>query len=87
MNVIHENILVEVPDDSKPGGIFIPEEEKVEVFVGTVIRYGEAVPKLVQKQLDTSVKIEYKKFYDGAELTIGKKKYIVMSYKDILIIL
>jgi co-chaperonin GroES (HSP10) len=88
MNVIYENILVEATDDAtKPGGVYVPEEEQDRVFSGKVVKFGEAVPESVQELLKSQPIVEYKEYYDGAEKTIDKKKYIVMSFKDILIIL
>ena len=86
MNVIHENVLVEVPSPIKErNGIMLPEEEKPE-RKGTVIRHGEAVPSAVQLMLGKKPTVSYKEYYDGSEITIEGKRYIVMNYKDILII-
>lgn len=88
MNVIHENILVQIPKvDDKTNGVFIPEEEQVAERHGIVVRFGEGVPSQVQMLLGTKPRIEYKEYYDGSEITIEGVDYIVMNYKDILIIL
>lgn len=87
MQVIHKNVLVEMPDKEKSGGMFIPEEDKDRVNRGTVVGYGSEVPQEVQDLLNSRPEIEYKEYYDGAEITIDKKKYLVMTYDSILIIL
>lgn len=88
MNVIHENILVKVEKTkAKVNGVFIPEEEQVVERQGVVVRYGEGIPSEVSYRLAQKPKIEYKEYYDGAEVTIEEEDYIVMNYKDILIIL
>lgn len=87
MNVIHKNVLVEIPKvEEKVNGVYIPEEEQVVKRQGVVVRYGEAVPLDVQAKLSSKPTIEYKEYYDGAEITIDGKNYIVMSYESILII-
>jgi co-chaperonin GroES (HSP10) len=87
MNVIYENILVEIPDKTKAGGLYMPEEEREKSFSGKVIKYGEALPSTVKELLKNQPNIEYKEYYDGAEKTIDGKKYVVMNFKDILLIL
>lgn len=88
MNVIHENILVEIPETIKEkGGVILPESDIVAERVGKVVRYGEAVPEEVKQYLSSKPNIKYKEYYDGGEITIEGVKYIVMNYKDILIIL
>jgi len=88
MNVIHENVLVEIPEIAKEkGGVLLPESDIVPERKGVVVRYGEAVPAEVKNKLNSKPTVEYKEYYDGAEITIEGKNYIVMSYQDILIIL
>jgi co-chaperonin GroES (HSP10) len=87
MKVIHKNVLVEVQDVKKPGSMYVPEEEQEKVNRGEVVHIGSEVPKEVQDLLKAEPKIEYKEYYDGAEITIDKKKYIVMTYDSILLIL
>lgn len=88
MNVIHENVLVEIPEVAKEkNGVILPEEEQVVERQGVVVRYGEGVPDSVKTQLNSKPTVKYKEYYDGSELTIEGKSYIVMNYKDILIIL
>lgn len=88
MNVIHENVLVEIPETIKEkGGVLLPESDIVQERKGIVIRYGEAVPDEVKNRLNSKPTVNYKEFYDGSEITIEGKNYIVMNYKDILIIL
>lgn len=86
MSVIHENILVELPAKEKNPTVYIPEEEQDKKQVGKVVAYGEAVPTSVQKLLEKQPQIEYKEYYDGAEIIVHEKNCIVMNYKDILII-
>ncbi len=40
MNVIHENVLVELPE-VKQTGVYMPEEEQTKEFVGTVLGEGD----------------------------------------------
>jgi co-chaperonin GroES (HSP10) len=87
MKVIHKNVLVAIPDKEKPGGVYIPEEEQDKVNRGEVVHIGSEVPQDVQELLKAEPQIEYKEYYDGAEITIDKKKYIVMTYDSILLIL
>lgn len=88
MNVIHENVLVEIPEvEKEKNGILLPESDIIPKRKGVVVRYGEAVPDEVKNKLNSKPTVEYKEYYDGAELVINDKKFIVMSYKDILIIL
>lgn len=88
MNVIHENVLVEIPEIEKErGGILLPEGEAKKDYSGKVIRFGEAIPESVRYQLSHKPLVKYKEYYDGSEVTIEGKKYLVMNYKDILIIL
>lgn len=88
MNVIHENVLVEIPEPiTEIDGIIIPEEERVVERRGVVIRFGEAVPDSVKTILKNNPTVEYKEYYDGAEVTVEGKNYIVMSYESLLIIL
>jgi len=88
MNVIHENVLVEIPKvKTEKNGVFIPEEEQVVERQGVVVRYGEGVPDDVKSKLNIKPTVKYKEYYDGAEVTIEGIDYLVMSYKDILIIL
>ena len=88
MNVIHKNVLVEIPkDEDLVNGVYIPEEDRAVKRLGVVVRFGEAVPPDVQTKLSSKPTIEYKEYYDGAEITIEGKNYIVMSYESILIIL
>lgn len=88
MNVIHENVLVEIPEIvTEKNGLVIPKEDQITTREGIVVRYGEAVPDSVKTSLNLKPKITYKEYYDGAEQTIQGKNYIVMNYKDILIIL
>lgn len=91
MNVIHENVLVEVMEQETgpktKNGIIMPDEEVVPRRLGKVIRHGESVPEIVQMMLNSKPTVEYKEYFDGAEITIEGVKYIVMNYKDILIIL
>lgn len=88
MNVIHENVLVEIPEPiTEVDGIIIPEEERVVERRGVVVRFGEAVPDSVKTILKNNPTVEYKEYYDGAEVTIEGKNYIVMSYESLLIIL
>jgi len=88
MNVIHENVLVKIPKvENEVRGVFIPEEEQVVKRQGTVVRFGEAVPSSVQAILSSKPIIEYKEYYDGSELTIEGENYLVINFKDILIIL
>lgn len=91
MNVIHENVLVLV-DVQETGpktenGIIMPDEQVEVVRQGSVIRHGEAVPDDVQLKLASKPTVQYKEFYDGSEIIIEGVTYIVMNYKDILIIL
>ena len=86
MKVIHENILVHIPEPKKaPGGIIMPDEEKDDKLEGVVVGCGEAVPEELENLLGVSIR--YKKFYDGGEFDLKDGKYIVMNYKDILLIL
>jgi co-chaperonin GroES (HSP10) len=88
MNVIHENVLVEIPEVVKEvRGVLLPESDIVVEREGIVIRFGEAVPLDVKNRLSSKPTVKYKEYFDGAEITIDKKSYIVMNYKDILIIL
>ena len=88
MNVIHENVLVEIPKiETEKNGVLLPEEDQVVKRLGIVHRYGEGVPESVALKLNTKPMVEYKEYYDGAEITIKGTTYIVMNYKDILIIL
>lgn len=87
MKVIHENILVALPADENQGGVYIPEEDRESKRVGKVVEFGEAVPESVQEILKSEPTIEHKEYYDGSEITIRGNKYLVMNYKDILIIL
>ena len=88
MNVIHENVLVEIPKVvTEVNGIIIPEEDRVVERQGLVVRFGEGVPESVQAKLNSKPTVKYKEYYDGAEITIKDVDYIVMNYKDILIIL
>lgn len=88
MNVIHENVLVEIPEPiTEVDGIIIPEEERVVERRGVVVRFGEAVPDSVKTILKNNPTVEYKEYYDGAEVTVEGKNYIVMSYESLLIIL
>lgn len=88
MKVVYENILVELPaEESKMSGVYIPEEDRKVKRVGKVIAQGESIPESVKTALDSHPNIEYKEYYDGAEITIEGRKYIVMNFKDILIIL
>ena len=88
MNVIHENVLVEIPEvEKEKNGILLPESDIIPTRKGVVVRYGEAVPDEVKNKLNSKPTVEYKEYYDGTELVINDKKFIVMSYKDILIIL
>ena len=88
MNVVHENILVEIPEETKKssGGVLLPETEVNSEKMGIVVRFGEAVPEELARKLSTKPKIKFKEFFDGKEVTIEGKKYIVMNYKDILIL-
>ena len=86
MNVIHENVLVELPE-VKQTGVYMPEEEQTKEFVGTVIRYGEAVPEAVQLLLQAKPAVQYSEYFEGKEIVIKGKTYIVMNFKNILIIL
>lgn len=87
MKVIYKNVLVAIPDKEKPGGVYIPEEEQDKVNRGKVIGYGSEVPQEVQDALMAHPEVEYKEYYDGAEVTVDKMKFIVMSYESILLIL
>jgi co-chaperonin GroES (HSP10) len=88
MNVIHENVMVQLPKKvDTVNGVYMPEEETVNKFEGTVIRFGESVPEAVQMQLASKPKVKYKEYYDGKDITIDGIDYIVMNFKDILIIL
>jgi len=88
MNVIHENVLVEIPKvEKEKNGVILLEEDQVVERQGVVVRFGEAVPTDVKSKLATKPTVKYKEYYDGSEITIDEKDYIVMNYKDILIIL
>ena len=88
MNVIYENVMVELPKAKDTvNGVFMPEEETIDKFEGTVIRYGESVPEEVKLLLASKPIVKYKEYYDGKDITINGVKYIVMNFKDILIIL
>ena len=87
MNVIHENILVKLGEViTEKVGVKIPDGITVG-RKGTVVRFGEAIPEEVKVKLTSKPTIEYKEFFDGQKLTIEKEEYIVMNYKDILLIL
>jgi co-chaperonin GroES (HSP10) len=87
--VIHENILVHIPEPKKaPGGIIMPDEEKDDKLEGVIVSCGGAVPERLKTFFaKENVSIRYKKFYDGEEFDLEDGKYIVMNYKDILLIL
>tara|TARA_R110000851_G_scaffold97156_2_gene210688 strand:+ start:18677 stop:18940 length:264 start_codon:yes stop_codon:yes gene_type:complete len=87
MNVIYKNVLVTIPDKAKPGGVYIPEEEQDKVFRGKVVNHGSEIPQEVQDLLINHPEIEYKEYYDGAEVTVDGIKYLVMHYESILLIL
>lgn len=88
MNVIHENVLVKIPEvETEKNGIYIPEEDRIVIRKGVVVRFGESVPESVKSILKQEPTVEYKEYYDGAEITIDGQAYLVMNYKDILIIL
>ena len=87
MNVIHKNVLVEIPEViTKKGGVFLPESDIVSERQGKVIRIGDSVPKEVQEQLRSNPNIEYREFYTGGKVTVEGKEYLVINYEDILII-
>lgn len=87
MKVIHENVLVKIPEILKEqNGVLLPDSDITPKREGYVLNYGEAVPEKVKELLDSRPKVEYKEFYDGSEITIEGVNYIVMNYKDILII-
>ncbi len=87
--VIYENILVHIPELKKaPGGIIMPDEEKDDKLEGIIVDCGAAVPEELRDLFaKKNVSIRYKKFYDGEEFDLEDGKYIVMNYKDILLIL
>jgi co-chaperonin GroES (HSP10) len=88
MKVVHKNVLVEIPDVEKErNGVLLPEEEQVVTRQGVVVRFGEAVPDGVKALLESNPTVKYKEYYEGEEITIDKKNYIVMTYESILIIL
>lgn len=89
MNVVHENILVDPLETVKvKNGILLPESSQVDEKEGFVLKAGESVPDSIRSLLGSGkVKIKYKEYYDGNEVTVEKKKYIVMKYTDILLIL
>jgi co-chaperonin GroES (HSP10) len=87
MNVIHKNVLVELSDETSKSGVYVPEEDKENTLEGTVIQCGEAVPEKARVLLENKPTIKYKKFFDGEEMSIKGKKYIVMNYESILLIL
>jgi co-chaperonin GroES (HSP10) len=88
MNVIHENVLVLVgKTDEVQNGIFVPTEARLQERQGVIVKFGEEVPARVQDLLRDKPTITYKEYYDGAALTVEGESYIVMNFKDILIIL
>lgn len=87
MNVVHENVLVEISEKDKvSNGVLLPESHIVAEREGTVIRFGDAVPAELQKRLIQKPTVLYKEYYDGEEITVAGKKYIVMNFKDIMLI-
>jgi co-chaperonin GroES (HSP10) len=88
MNVVYKNVLVEMPKPSEASkAMYVPETEQENKRVGVVVKFGESVPEGLKKILEEKPTIEFKEYYDGAEITIAEKKYIVMHYESILIIL
>lgn len=87
MNVIHENVLIEVQENVKEkNGVLLPEDLQEDQRKGTVVRFGEGLPSEVKVLLGTKPSVKYKEYFDGEKLEIEKKNYIVMNFKDILII-
>ena len=86
MNVVYKNVLVELPTEDQ-AGIFVPLEEQKAGRLGRVVRYGESVPDDLKTIFNNKPNVEFKEYYDGSEITIEGKKYIVMTYDSILIIL
>lgn len=88
MNVVHENVLVEVSQPVREkGGVLIPEVDQEKEFSGKVIRFGESVPQEVKIMLNSKPDVIFKEFYDGGEVALEKgKTFIVMNFKDLLII-
>lgn len=87
MNVIHENVLVEMPEIEKmKNGVALPDTEIQSQRSGKVIRYGEALPEEVKTLLNSKPKVEFKEYYDGGKIERNGKTYFIMNYKDLLII-
>ena len=87
MNVIHENVLIEVQESEKSkNGVILPEEMQKDQRIGTVVRFGGSVPSEEKALFGSKPKVKYKEYFDGEKLEIGDKTYIVMNFKDILII-
>jgi len=88
MNVIFENVMVQLTKKEETvNGVYMPQEETVDKFEGTVVRFGESVPEEVKHILSSKPRVKYKEYYDGKEITLEGVTYIVMNFKDILIIL
>jgi co-chaperonin GroES (HSP10) len=87
MNVIHENVLIEVQESEKSkNGVILPEEMQKDQRIGTVVRFGGNVPSYEKALFGAKPKVKYKEYFDGEKLVIEDKTYIVMNFKDILII-
>lgn len=88
MNVVHENVLVKVEKaPTEKNGIQLPESDIVKERKGVVVRFGEAVPSGVQTLLGAKPTVIYKEYFDGEAITEGEESFIVMNFKDILMIL
>ncbi len=86
MNVILENVLVKLPKEEVKAFYVPEEEEKEKERVGEVVKMGESVPTEVKSILGISPKVKFKQYFDGEAIELGEESYIVMNYKDILLI-
>lgn len=86
MNVIFENVLVKLPKEEVKSFVLPEEEEKDKERIGEVVNVGDAVPEKLKTLLTVFPKVKFKEYFDGEHIKIGEDSYIVMNYKDILLI-